>query len=412
MSTAVREMKITCDYSLQGHLRRVNKLPSFELTPRQTVKSIEKQLRLLLSRERTERYLPNPDYISFQNEMDVLPPMYSRRYRQPRMQQEHENRPQPCGRLKPAYRLRIAVWLFDFEPDFKVYRGTVLMALNYFDRYLSACFVDRKNLQLVAIACIFLATKFSEVRNLKSADLSQLAEGAYSVDEIRKMEIKIINTLQWKLNATTTLDFFQLFLLSCRFSQSDKLLHTDCQEELDSEANFCHEITREFDLIAEKFLYSTHFAYEFLQFSPSHVALCAILCSFKFMENEYYYMMRDSGNDGVCSLYYANWVNSIYDNYKIDLTSIEMKICCDLIFKSYYETFGHCKENLMRYHPETSSLERTEREMREKEQQVMYQGFATNRIEQVAYKVGAIDSARVENKENIPPSELRGPVVC
>ena len=54
------------------------------------------------------------------------------------------------------------------------------------DMYLSRRQVDKINLQLLAMVCIFVASKFHEVEPISILELQTLAEGGYTESSIRK----------------------------------------------------------------------------------------------------------------------------------------------------------------------------------------------------------------------------------
>lgn len=64
--------------------------------------------------------------------------------------------------------------------------------------------MDKGNLQLLAMVCIFVASKFHEVDPISISELQTLAEGGYSEQQIRALEIELLRILEWNMNPTTT----------------------------------------------------------------------------------------------------------------------------------------------------------------------------------------------------------------
>ena len=77
---------------------------------------------------------------------------------------------------------------FFFPPHFflGLPNDIVAVSINYMDMYLSRRQVDKINLQLLAMVCIFVASKFHEVEPISILELQTLAEGGYTESSIRK----------------------------------------------------------------------------------------------------------------------------------------------------------------------------------------------------------------------------------
>lgn len=73
-----------------------------------------------------------------------------------------------------GWRYRIARWMLRVADEFCLRRDTALVALNLFDRNMSASLhnVDRDEFQLSAITCIFLSSKLYQKRPLKLSSVS------------------------------------------------------------------------------------------------------------------------------------------------------------------------------------------------------------------------------------------------
>jgi hypothetical protein len=73
-----------------------------------------------------------------------------------------------------GWRYRIARWMLRVADEFCLKRDTALIALNLFDRNMSASLhnVDRDEFQLSAITCIFISSKLYQKRPLKLSSVS------------------------------------------------------------------------------------------------------------------------------------------------------------------------------------------------------------------------------------------------
>lgn len=116
------------------------------------------------------------------------------------------------SRVSAEARAKVARWLVDIVDYFSLQRQTVAMAMSYVDIFLSlrhekASEARRSvtKFQLLALVCLSIATKSLEVAHLDVDTLVTASQGCYCADDIRQMEIVVLNALQWRLCAPTTL---------------------------------------------------------------------------------------------------------------------------------------------------------------------------------------------------------------
>jgi hypothetical protein len=122
---------------------------------------------------------------------------------------EGETMPEPAyfdivqnGKVKPIFRRHLAVWLTSFIEEYSLSPYTVPTALNYLDRYLSVRPTSKTTLPLVAVVCVFIASKFHDVQALSLDDLLALKfdDGPYTVKHFVKTEQNILLALKWNLH--------------------------------------------------------------------------------------------------------------------------------------------------------------------------------------------------------------------
>ncbi|KAM7510418.1 hypothetical protein LguiB_009293 [Lonicera macranthoides] len=93
---------------------------------------------------------------------------------------------------------------------------TVVLAVNYFDRFLlSPCFEKEKPWmsQLAAVACISIAAKVEETKLHLLLDLQvEEAKFVFEPKTIMRMELLVLSTLQWKMNPVTPISFLDHFI--------------------------------------------------------------------------------------------------------------------------------------------------------------------------------------------------------
>ena len=68
-----------------------------------------------------------------------------------------------------------------------------------------SCKVERKQLQLVGVAAMFIASKYEEMYAPEIGDFVYITDRAYTEPQIREMEMKILATLSKFLTASRAL---------------------------------------------------------------------------------------------------------------------------------------------------------------------------------------------------------------
>ena len=83
--------------------------------------------------------------------------------------------------------------LFNFE------RETYYMTLSAIDRYLSMNNVSKTELQLIGLACLYIACKREESYPPRASDFANTTNNAFTVEEILSSENKILKSLKWQM---------------------------------------------------------------------------------------------------------------------------------------------------------------------------------------------------------------------
>ncbi|XP_020206373.1 cyclin-D4-1 [Cajanus cajan] len=129
------------------------------------------------------------------------------------------------------------------------------LSVNYLDRFLSSYELPKGRawtMQLLAVACLSLAAKLDETEVPLSLDL-QVGESKFIFEAktIQRMELLVLSTLKWRMQAITPFTFLDYFLCKINGDQSPSR----------------SSILRSIQLIS-----STARDIDFLEFKPSEVA--------------------------------------------------------------------------------------------------------------------------------------------
>ncbi|KAL5270958.1 hypothetical protein ACHWQZ_G001576 [Mnemiopsis leidyi] len=159
-------------------------------------------------------------------------------------------------------KLHIRVRKFDMNSqtsvcdEFHLSQKTFQLAVSYVDRFLSKMSMPRKNLQLLGTTALFIACKVEEIEvpagSALAARFVWITDNTYTVKELFKMEVLILEKLGYEINSPSTLSFQDRFI---------KASGGDCTEQYFTEY-LCNR-----SLIAGD---------KFLNYKPSHVTAAAI----------------------------------------------------------------------------------------------------------------------------------------
>lgn len=150
--------------------------------------------------------LPN---FSWANSKDVWSNLIAKEQfhtRNPLMMSRHPN-------LQPRMRSILLNWLSEVSEVYQLHRETYYLALDYFDRYLSVQNdINKQQLQLVGITCLFIAAKIEEIYPPKVSDFAYVTDGACTEKEILHKELVILKSLKWNLNSMTANSWLTIYM--------------------------------------------------------------------------------------------------------------------------------------------------------------------------------------------------------
>ncbi|KAF2294704.1 hypothetical protein GH714_015660 [Hevea brasiliensis] len=111
-------------------------------------------------------------------------------------------------------RLDAVEWIFNTRAIFGFRFHTAYLSVIYFDRFLSKRSIDDGKLwaiRLLSLACLSLAAKMEECR---VPPLSEFPVEDYCFENkvIQRMELLVLNTLEWKMGSTTPFSYLHYFI--------------------------------------------------------------------------------------------------------------------------------------------------------------------------------------------------------
>lgn len=121
--------------------------------------------------------------------------------------------------VTPKMRGLLINWLIEVHLKFDLMPETLYLTVALLDRYLSLVKIKKKELQLVGLASLLLASKYEDFWHPKVKDLISISAESYTRKQMLEMEKSILKNLKFRLNLPTAYVFMLRFL---KASQSDK----------------------------------------------------------------------------------------------------------------------------------------------------------------------------------------------
>lgn len=156
--------------------------------------------------------------------------------------------------LNPRMRKILFDWLIIMSHKAKLESQTLFLACAYCDLYLSnKTGFMRKNLQLLGLSCLLLATKITERYSGTYHEYINMCDGLFTKKQLMAMELDIIKTLDYNLFVCTEYTFLN---------------------QLKNEFNLTDDIYEKAICI----LYITLLDYSFRKYNPQDLAIVAASC--------------------------------------------------------------------------------------------------------------------------------------
>lgn len=158
--------------------------------------------------------------------------------------------------ITPKMRTILVDWLLEVHMKYRMCPETLHLTINLVDRYLTKAPVLRKNLQLVGVSAMFIASKFEEINPPELHDFAYITDNAYTKDNILVMECSMLTILGFRIMVPTAAHFFDIF----------------------ERVNACDAVHRD---TAQYILDLGLLDVRMLAYTPSHVVAAALLLSNK-----------------------------------------------------------------------------------------------------------------------------------
>lgn len=116
-------------------------------------------------------------------------------------------------------RSKMCEWIFHVIDSTRLQRETASVAMSLLDRFLCTnsrraiqARLNRKEYQLAAMTCLYIAVKIGEPFEMDASLMSKLSRGIHTAAEITELEYDILCNLQWKMCSPTPFQFVNYIL--------------------------------------------------------------------------------------------------------------------------------------------------------------------------------------------------------
>ncbi|XP_022966120.1 G2/mitotic-specific cyclin S13-7-like [Cucurbita maxima] len=138
---------------------------------------------------------------------------------------ENESRPHDYMDSQPeintSMRAILVDWLVDVHNKFELSPETFYLIINIIDRFLARKAVPRRELQLLGIGAMLIASKYEEIWAPEVNDFVCLSDRAYTNEQILMMEKRILGKLEWTMTLPTPYVFLARFIKASKDSDHE-----------------------------------------------------------------------------------------------------------------------------------------------------------------------------------------------
>ncbi|XP_059635458.1 cyclin-D5-2-like [Cornus florida] len=114
-------------------------------------------------------------------------------------------------------RLDAITWILKTRALFGFRFQTAFLSVNYFDRFLSKRVIENEKhwaIRLLSVACLSLAAKMEEECTVPALSEFPGEDNRFESKVIQRMELLVLNTLEWKMGSVTPYAYVHYFITS------------------------------------------------------------------------------------------------------------------------------------------------------------------------------------------------------
>jgi hypothetical protein len=102
-------------------------------------------------------------------------------------------------------------WMYEIQPKFRLSDAAVCLAISILDRFLSRRSITVSNIQLLACASLWIASKLFELFPATASDYRTVSDNVFTEVRLCQMEVLVLQVLDYQLFVSTPSNFLVLF---------------------------------------------------------------------------------------------------------------------------------------------------------------------------------------------------------
>lgn len=110
-------------------------------------------------------------------------------------------------------------WVVEVQQNFHLSHETLYLAVKITDLYLSKIIATKDSLQLVAVASVFIASKYDERSPLRIEDFLYICDYSFTRADVIRMEMEVFKVIGFNLCIPLSYRFLGRFARCCRASE-------------------------------------------------------------------------------------------------------------------------------------------------------------------------------------------------
>lgn len=114
--------------------------------------------------------------------------------------------------MSPHMRKILVDWLVEVAQEYRLTSDTLHLTVDLLNRFLSLEPVQREELQLAGIACMWIAAKFEEIYAPTAHNFCYITDNTYDQTQLVEMEARVLERLEFRLALPTAKTFQRRYL--------------------------------------------------------------------------------------------------------------------------------------------------------------------------------------------------------
>ena len=148
-------------------------------------------------------------------------------------------------------------WIVEIHDKFHLKSQTLYHTIWLIDTYLSIKYIKRSDFQLLGLGCLYISCKFYEIYYPQLKECVEATDGAYSKEDLLKIEKDILKTINYNLLSPSQDDFYNIISKYFGFNEKQYFL-------------------------GKYFMENSLIDYNMIKYSPSVIAISCIYIVMKF----------------------------------------------------------------------------------------------------------------------------------